>query len=248
MTYSPLEQFDIITLLPIRFLDLDFSITNSTLYLAIALGTFSLLLRLSMKVPMIVPSLWQCFFEKYHIFLLTLTYQNLGKIGFKYYSLIFTVFSFILSCNLLGMVPYSFTVTSHMAVTFSLAFALFLGLTIVGLAKHKLHFFSLFVPSGAPKALLPFIVTIEVISYIARTFSLPIRLFANMMSGHTLLKIIAGFGWTMITAGGALALFSVIPIALVFIITGLEIAVAILQAYVFTILLCIYLNDVIHLH
>lgn len=147
------------------------------------------------------------------------------------------------------MIPYSFTVTSHIVVTFTLSLSIFIGVTLIGLKIHGLHFFSFFVPQGAPKLLLPLLVVIEAISYTARAFSLAIRLFANMMSGHTLLKIIASFGWTLITMGGiALPLLSVIPIALILAITGLEIGIAFLQAYVFTILTCIYLNDTIHLH
>ena len=165
-----------------------------------------------------------------------------------YFPLIFVIFIFILTCNLLGMIPYSFTVTSHIIVTFFLSLSIFIGVTIIGFAHHGIHFFSFFLPAGAPVVLGPFLVVIELISYISRAFSLAIRLFANMMSGHSLLKILAGFAWTMLSVGGIFYVIHLVPLIIVFIITGLEIGIAMLQAYVFTVLTCIYLNDSINLH
>jgi F-type H+-transporting ATPase subunit a len=146
------------------------------------------------------------------------------------------------------MIPYSFTTTSHLVVTFSLSFSIFVAMTIIGFQVHGIHFFSFLLPPGAPLILAPFLVVIELVSYMFRGISLGVRLFANMMAGHTLVKILSGFSWTMMSAGGILMVASLIPLAVVFALTFLEIGVACLQAYVFTILMCIYLNDVIHLH
>jgi F-type H+-transporting ATPase subunit a len=146
------------------------------------------------------------------------------------------------------MIPYSFTVTSHFIITLGLSFSLFIGITIVGFQTHGLHFFSILLPQGVPLPLAPFLVLLELISYCFRALSLGIRLFANMMAGHSLVKILSGFAWTMLSMGGILYLAQLAPFLIVFASTGLELGVAILQAYVFTILLCIYLNDVINLH
>ena len=160
----------------------------------------------------------------------------------------YTLFVFILMNNLIGMVPYSFTATSHLVVTFGLSLSLFIGITIVGFQTHGMHFFSFLLPKGAPLALAPLLVVLELVSYCFRAVSLGVRLFANMMAGHTLVKILSCFAWSMLSVGGVLTIASSIPFAVVFALTGLEIGVACLQAYVFTILICIYLNDAINLH
>jgi len=196
----------------------------------------------------IIPTRKQAFAESIYEFVLNLVNENVGEKGNKYFPLIFVIFIFILTCNLLGMIPYSFTVTSHIIVTFFLSLSIFIGVTIIGFAHHGIHFFSFFLPAGAPVVLGPFLVVIELISYISRAFSLAIRLFANMMSGHSLLKILAGFAWTMLSVGGIFYVIHLVPLIIVFIITGLEIGIAMLQAYVFTVLTCIYLNDSINLH
>jgi len=149
---------------------------------------------------------------------------------------------------MLGLIPYSYTTTSQIVVTFVLAAVIFIGVTLIGLIKHGLHFFSFFVPSGAPKALIPFLVVIEVISYFVRPVSLSVRLFANMLAGHTMLKVFAGLAVMLTGAGGIFAVGSVLPLAAIIGLTGLEMLVAALQAYVFTILTCMYLNDALHLH
>jgi F-type H+-transporting ATPase subunit a len=149
---------------------------------------------------------------------------------------------------MIGMIPYTFTVTSHLIITFGLGLATFIGITIVALREHKLHFFAFFLPGGAPLAMAPFLVIIEFISYMFRGISLSIRLFANMMAGHTLLKILAGFSWTMLSLGGIFYVLQLFPLLVVFALTGLELGIAFLQAYVWTVLVCIYLNDAIHLH
>ena len=148
----------------------------------------------------------------------------------------------------MGMIPYSFTVTSHIVVTLGLASMAFLGINIIGIRIHGLHLLSLFLPAGAPLALAPLLVIIELVSYSFRVISLALRLFANMMSGHCLLKILAGFAWTMLSAGGILTILHLLPLIVIFAIVGLELCIAFLQAYVFTVLLCIYLNDAISLH
>jgi F-type H+-transporting ATPase subunit a len=181
-------------------------------------------------------------------FVRSLVEEQIGPQGRKYFPLIFTTFLFLLSANLIGMIPYSFTSTSHLVVTFGLSVTLFIGITIVGFQHHGLHFFSFLLPKGAPLILAPLLVVLELVSYCFRAVSLGVRLFANMMAGHTLVKIISSFAWTMLSVGGILAVASVIPVVIVFALTGLEIGVACLQAYVFTILVCIYLNDAIHLH
>jgi F-type H+-transporting ATPase subunit a len=196
----------------------------------------------------LIPSRWQSIVEMIFQFVQSLVEEQIGPQGRKYFPLIFTTFLFLLSANLIGMIPYSFTATSHIVVTFGLSFALFIGITIVGFQHHGLHFFSFLLPKGAPLILAPLLVVLELVSYCFRAVSLGVRLFANMMAGHTLVKIISSFAWTMLSVGGILAVASVIPVVIVFALTGLEIGVACLQAYVFTILVCIYLNDAIHLH
>jgi F-type H+-transporting ATPase subunit a len=168
--------------------------------------------------------------------------DNVGDAGKRFFPFVFTLFMFVLFTNMLGMVPYSFTVTSHIIVTFALAMFIFLGVTIVGFAVHGLHYFQLVVPKGVPVLMLPLLIVIETISYLTRPISLSVRLFANMMAGHTMLKVFAGFVIAMGYMGGFL------PLAFMVAFTGLEILVAFLQAYVFAILTCIYLNDALHMH
>jgi ATP synthase subunit 6 len=146
------------------------------------------------------------------------------------------------------MIPYSFTVTSHIVITLGLATVAFIGINIIGISIHGFHFLSLFLPSGAPLALAPLLIPIELVSYSFRVVSLALRLFANMMSGHCLLKILAGFAWTMLSAGGILSIVHLLPLLVIFAIVGLELSIAFLQAYVFSVLLCIYMNDAISLH
>jgi ATP synthase subunit 6 len=177
-----------------------------------------------------------------------LVVETAGEKAAKYFPLILATFLFVLSCNVLGMTPYTFTATSHIAVTFFFALGLFIGINIIGFQEHGVHFFSFFLPAGVPLGLAPLLVMIELISYVFRVISLSVRLFANMMAGHTLLKILANFAWTMMQAGGGLAIASLGPLLVVWALTGLELAIAFLQAYVFTILTCIYLSDALHLH
>jgi len=195
-----------------------------------------------------VPSRWQSIVEMIYEFIANLIEEQIGNVGKKYFPLIFTTFTFILFSNLIGMIPYSFTTTSHFIVTFGLSVSIFIGVTIIGFQTHGIHFFSFLLPPGAPLGLAPFLVVIELVSYSFRAISLGVRLFANMMAGHTLVKILSGFSWAMLSAGGAISIAALVPFLVVFALTFLEVGVACLQAYVFTILICIYINDAIHLH
>ena len=167
--------------------------------------------------------------------------ENVGSEGRRYFPFVFSLFMFILFSNMLGLIPYSFTSTSHIIVTFGMAIVVFIGVTLIGIIRHKAKFLSLFVPSGVPAVLLVLLVPIELISYLTRPVSLALRLFANMMAGHTLLKVFGGFVV-------ALGVFGVFPLFAIVALYGLELIVAFLQAYVFTVLTCLYLNDAIHLH
>ncbi len=247
--YSPLEQFSIISLVPIHFGNFYLSFTNSSLIMLIATALFlSYFNFVTTNGGQLIPGYKQSLMELMFEFISNLIEEQIGKQGKKFFPLIFTIFTFILICNLIGMIPYSFTVTSHLVVTFGLSVSIFIGVTIVGFQKHGLHFFSFLLPPGAPLMLAPLLVVLELVSYSFRAISLGVRLFANMMAGHTLVKILAGFGWTMMSVGGIMYAISLIPMGIVFALTGLELGVACLQAYVFTILTCIYLNDAIHLH
>jgi|TARA_Y200000002_G_scaffold107069_1_gene87526 F-type H+-transporting ATPase subunit a len=179
--------------------------------------------------------------EMSYEFIANMIRENVGAEGRKYFPFIFTLFMFILVGNLVGMIPFAYTFTSQIIVTFAMAATIFIGVTVIGLVRHGLHFFSLFVPSGTPLILAPLLIPIEVISYFVRPVSLSVRLFANMMAGHTMMKVFGGF--TVL-----LGVLGVAPIILLVALTGFEIMVAVLQAYVFTVLTCLYLNDAIHLH
>jgi ATP synthase subunit 6 len=248
MIHSPLEQFQVNSIISFTLGWFDISITNSTIAMLLASGIFLFITNFATNNATLVPGRWQSVLELMYEFIHTMIQEQIGNKGYKFFPFVFTLFVFIASCNLLGMIPYNFTATGQAVITFGLSFSIFLGVTMLGFAQHGLHFFSLLVPSGIPVALAPIIVTIEFISYLTRAISLGIRLLANMFAGHTLLKIIATFAWQMLMAGGVLAVAGLAPIALLFALTGLEIVIALLQAYVFTILTCSYLNDAINLH
>ena len=239
--HSPLAQFEIKTLVPLEFGGIDASFTNSSLFMVATVVVVSLFLILAMRRAALVPGRWQSMAELSYVFVANVMKDTVGNEGRKYFPFIFTVFMFILFGNLLGMLPYSFTFTSHIIVTFTIAAVIFIGVTLIALAKHKLHFFSFFMPPGVPLLLAPLLVPIEIISYLSRPISLSVRLFANMLAGHTLLKVFAGF---IVSLG----VFGIAPWAFVVALTGLEIVIAFLQAFVFTMLTCLYLNDALHLH
>nr|WFG74032.1 ATP synthase F0 subunit 6 [Cavernulicola chilensis] len=245
---SPLEQFELVTLLPINLWGLNFSLTNSSLFLFISALSFLMIFNLSITQSTLVPTRWQLIAELSYGATASIVEDNIGQKGERYFPLVFIILMLVLSCNLLGIVPYSFTVTSHIAFTFALAFSVFIGINLIGIRVHGAHLLAIFLPKGAPAAIIPLLVIIEFISYIVKVFTLAIRLFANITSGHTLLKIIAGFGWTMLNIGGFVTILSLVPLLVLLILIGLELGIAILQAYVFALLVCIYLNDVMDIH
>lgn len=250
---SPLEQFEILLLVPLYFEGLDFSVTNETIIIIIIFNFLSIFFSASLNPKDItlnlVPNRIQIIFESLFKILRSLILDNLGKDeGQKYFPILFSIFFYVLCLNLIGLIPYSFTLTSHLIVTFTLALFIFIGLNIICVKKHKLAFFSLFFPAGTSIVLAFLLVPIELISYIFKPVSLSIRLFANMMAGHTLLKVIAGFGWTLSGSSGILFFIHYIPLSILIPLFGLELGVALIQSFVFIILIAIYLNDAVHLH
>jgi F-type H+-transporting ATPase subunit a len=240
-TENPLHQFTIERLIPIHIGGVDASFTNSALVMSLAVILITAFVLLTTRRAALVPSRWQSVTELLYEFIAKTVDDNAGDGARPYLPFIFSLFMFILFGNLLGMIPYSFTFTSHIIVTFALAGVVFVGVTFIGIAKHGFHFLSLFVPHGVPKVLLLLLVPIEVLSYFIRPFTLSIRLFANMMAGHTMLAIFAGFVAVLGIAG-------VLPLGVDVALVLLELLVAVLQAYVFAILTCLYLNDALHLH
>ena len=238
-----MQQFEVKTIGPkIEIGNFDISFTNSSLFMVITVSLISIFFVITTQKKSLVPSRLQLLSEMAYQFVAKMISETAGSKPRPFFQFILTLFLFVLFCNMIGMIPYSFTVTSHIIVTFALAAFIFVGVTIIGFAKHGFGYLKLFVPSGVPVVLLPVIVVIEVISYLSRPVSLSVRLFANMMAGHTMLKVFGGFVISLGLAGGWLPLgFSVA-------LTGLEILVAFLQAYVFAILTCIYLNDALNLH
>lgn len=239
--FDPLHQFEIHTLIPLKVDGIDISFTNSSLFMVVTVFVTALFLIGGMSRSKMIPGRFQALTEMTYGFVANILDETVGLRGQKYFPFIFTIFMFILMGNLIGMIPYNFTFTSHIIVTFGLAMIAFGTATLVGFIRHGFHYFTLFVPKGAPVYMLPLIVPIEILSYLSRPISLSVRLFANMMAGHTMLKVFAGF--TV-----ALGIFGIAPLAVNTMLTAFEILVAILQAYVFTILTCIYLQDAIHLH
>ena len=238
---DPIHQFEIKELIPLELFETNISFTNSSLFMSLAIISVILLLLVSIKNQSLIPSRLQSISEIFYEFIANMISDNIGEKGHKFFPLIFTLFAFILFGNLLGMLPYTFTFTSHIIVTFVLAIFIFLFVTLLGIFIHGFKFFGLFVPKGVPMLMLPLMIPIEIISYLSRPISLSVRLFANMMAGHTMLKIFAGFVFS-------LGIFGVAPLIVTVALTALEVLIAFLQAYVFTILTCIYLNEAINLH
>jgi F-type H+-transporting ATPase subunit a len=244
----PLDQFKIEPIIPIHIGGVDASFTNSALFMVIAIIVASAIVVWGARGRALVPTRWQSMAEISYEFIAGMIDDNVGHEGREYFPFIFTLFMFILVGNLIGLIPYGFTFTSHIIVTFAMAAVVFIGVTIIGIAKHGWHFLSFFVPHGVPVVLLLLLVPIEILSYIIRPFTLSIRLFANMMAGHTMLAIFAGFVAPLLLAAGAIKAFAVVPLGVDVLLIFLELLVAALQAYVFTILTCLYLRDAIHLH
>jgi len=256
MLYTPLEQFQIILLFSIKLFCFDFSITNLVLVNFLVLLFFGAIVVLfSSKVNHLketsfffIPSAWQALVEMLYEISVQLLFDNINKDGEKYFPFISVIFTFVLFSNLIGLIPYSFTTTSHLIITFTLSFSIFVGINIICIQKHKFHMLSLFIPSNTSFGLALLLVPIELLSYIFKPISLGVRLFANLMAGHTLLKVIVGFSWSMLLLEDFLAVLHVVPLLILVLLMGLELGVALIQAYVFTILTCIYLNDAINLH
>jgi len=246
--HSPLAQFEIHPLVPLKLGNYDITFTNSALMMLIAMLAITLFLTLGARRRALVPGRWQSMTELSYEFIANLLRDTVGNQGRRYFPFVFTLFMFVLFGNLLGLLPYSFTFTSHIIVTFVMALAIFIGVTILGFAKHGIHFFTFFVPPGVSPVMWPLLIPIEIISYLSRPVSLSVRLFANMLAGHTLLKVFAGFIPQLLGAGVALGITGILPFVFVVALTGLEFVIAFLQAYVFAILTCLYINDALHLH
>jgi F-type H+-transporting ATPase subunit a len=247
--HSPMAQFEIHKIIPIEIGGYDLSFTNSSLFMVLAVASASLLMLWGVRRDGVIPGRTQSVVEIIYDFIEKQTVLAvMGETGRKFLPFIFTLFWFVFFSNFLGLIPYSFTVTSHIIVTFAMAFCVFLVVLGVGFWTHGLHFFSLFVPSGAPAWIMPLIVPIEIISFLSRPISLSVRLAANMLAGHTMLKVFAGFIVTMLSAGGILSVLSIAPLLAGVAVTALEVLVAGIQAWVFALLTCIYLNEAVHLH
>ena len=245
--HSPLEQFKIQHIggdLYVGKYDISFS--NSALWMFIAVAAITVFMLIGIRKQAVVPGRWQAMVEFLYDFIANMLKENVGHEGRKYFPWVFSIFMFVLFCNLFGMLPGSFTVTSHIAVTFALAMMVFVVVTVIGFVRHGFHFLSFFVPKGAPVWLLPLMIPIEVISYFIRPLSLSVRLFANMVAGHVMLVVLGSFVLPLALAGFYVA--GLIPVAAISAIIGLEFLIACLQAYVFAILTCIYLNDAVHMH
>lgn len=253
--FSPLEQFQILPIIPIRFWIFDFSITNSAIILGLIIffivtfGLSVLAKKNDVYGLYVIPTTWQVFLESIYKLILSLVTDNIKDQKAQYFfPLVFSVFVSILLINLTGLVPYSFTVTSHLIVTFAFSLAVFIGINIVCFREHGTKFFCLFLPAGTSVLLSLLLIPIEMISYVFKPVSLSIRLFANMMAGHTLLKVIAGFAFTLMSASGILFFAHAVPLLILIPLFGLELGVALIQSFVFSILICIYINDSINLH
>jgi F-type H+-transporting ATPase subunit a len=243
---DPIHQFQISKWIPIEVGNLDFSFTNSSGFMvatAVAAGAFLFLTTSSRGM---VPGRLQSISEMAYEFVASMLRDAAGSQGMRFFPLVFSLFMFVLVANLFGMFPYFFTVTSHIIVTFALAMLVILTVLIYGFWKHGLHFLNLFVPSGVPGILMPLVIAIEVISFLSRPISLSVRLFANMLAGHITLKVFAGFVVSMSAMGAFGVAGSILPLAMAVALTGLEFLVAFLQAYVFAVLTCMYLNDALH--
>lgn len=240
--HSPLAQFEIHPIKEIIVAGYDISITNATLAMFASAALVCLFLAAGIRGRALVPTRWQSCVELSYIFIADQLRDTVGTEGKKYFPLIFSIFMFVLFGNLLGMVPYSFTFTSHIIVTFALALGLFLFVTLLAIFKHGFKFVGFFLPEGTPWWMAPLMFFIELFAYLARPVSLSVRLSANMLAGHTMLKVIAGFVIALGLLGGWA------PLSLLVVLTGFEFFVAVLQAYIFTILACVYLSDAVHLH
>ena len=243
MATNPMHQFNVYRIGPeVKIAGIDISFTNSSLFMLLSAGAICIFLLLGTREKKLIPGKIQLVAEMFYNFIAKMISDTAGSKAKPYFPFIFSLFMFVLFCNMVGMFPYSFTVTSHIIVTLIMAMFIFVAVTIIGFIKHGFKYLKIFVPSGVPALLLPLITVIEIISYLSRPVSLSVRLFANMMAGHAMLKVFGGFVISLGLLGGWL------PLSFSVALTGLEILVAFLQAYVFAILTCIYLNDALNLH
>lgn len=243
---NPIEQFSISPLVSIQIAGHDFSFTNSSLYMLLAVAITCILMVIGANGGVGVPGRLQSLAEMLYEFVAGMVRSAAGDHGMAFFPLVFCIFMFIIVCNIVGLVPHSFSVTSHIIVTVSLALLVFFTVIIVGLLKHGLHFFKLFVPSGVPMYILPLVVAIEIISFFTRPLSHSVRLFANMLAGHIVINVFGGFVVMLLAAGAATKILAVLPFAMTVGLEALEVLVALLQAYVFAMLTCMYLNDALH--
>ena len=245
---DPIHQFQIVNLFSLGKLgNAEIAFTNSAAFMLIAVAGVTLFLVVGTASGKAVPTRLQSAAELSYEFVASMVRSTAGSEGMKFFPFVFTIFMFVLTLNLFGLIPYGFTVTSHIIITAALALMVFFTVLSYGLIRHGLHFFNLFVPKGVPIYILPMIIAIEILSFISRPISHSVRLFANMLAGHIALKVFAGF---IILLGGALGAIGwaggVLPFGMIVALTALELLVAFLQAYVFAVLTCIYLNDAIH--
>ncbi len=243
---DPIHQFQIHPIIPIHIGDLDLSFTNSALFMVLVVLVASGFLYLSTSNGALIPTRLQSISEMAYEFVANMLRDAAGSHGMKFFPLVFSLFMFVLVANLLGMFPYFFTITSHIIVTFTLAILVIGTVILYGFAKHGLGFLKLFVPEGIPAVLLPLVVGIEIVSFLSRPISLSVRLFANMLAGHITLKVFSGFVISLSAFGAAGIAGAVLPLAMAVALTALEFLVAFLQAYVFAVLTCMYLNDALH--
>jgi F-type H+-transporting ATPase subunit a len=243
---DPLYQFKIKPLISLHIAGYDFSFTNASLFMVLTTLAICLFIHLATRNKRLIPGRLQVSAESLFHFIADMVTTYVGKEGLKFFPYILSMFMFILVGNLIGLIPYAFTFTSHIIITFSLALFVFVGITVAGFVKHGAHFLRIFYPSGIPIYVAPLLIPVEIISYLSRPVSLSVRLFANMVAGHVMLKIFASFA--VLLAGTSFIPAAILPTLLNVAITGFELLVAILQAYVFTILTCIYLNDALNLH
>ncbi|AZN72844.1 F0F1 ATP synthase subunit A [Georhizobium profundi] len=246
MADDPISQFQISRLVPIEIGNLDFSFTNSSLFMVATVAAAGGFLFLTTANRGLVPGRMQSISEMSYEFIANMLREGAGTQGMRFFPLVFSLFMFVLVANLMGMVPYFFTVTSHIIVTFALAMLVIGTVIVYGFMKHGIGFLKLFVPHGVPPLIVPLVSAIEVISFLSRPISLSVRLFANMLAGHITLKVFAGFVTSMSALGALGVVGSILPLLMTIALTGLEFLVSFLQAYVFAVLTCMYLNDALH--
>jgi len=243
---DPIHQFQIQKIIPIEVGGMDFSFTNSSLFMGLTVAAASAFLIFSTSGRGLVPTRMQSVSEMAYEFVASMLRDAAGTDGMRFFPMVFSLFMFVLVANLFGMFPYFFTVTSHIIVTFALAMLVILTVVIYGFMRNGMKFLKLFVPSGVPGALIPLVTAIEVISFLSRPISLSVRLFANMLAGHITLKVFSGFVVSLGALGAAGVAGAILPLGMTVALTALEFLVAFLQAYVFTVLTCMYLNDALH--